>query len=63
MKTKNRLAVAREYQRQIAKLQAEREKLYRKALRELCMSDTNLAFDWFFNNPSGYGEFVEVIGK
>lgn len=60
---KSRLAIARQYQRLIAKLQREREKLYAKALRELKMQDTNLAFDWFFNDQQGKSEFLGVIGK
>jgi len=60
---RSRLAIAKEYQRQIAKLQREREKLYARALRELKMKDNNLTFDWFFNDQQGKGEFTGVIGK
>ena len=63
MKKHTRLQVAKEYQRSIAKLQRERERLYAKALRELKVHDTNLAFDWFFNDQQGQGEFLGVIGK
>jgi hypothetical protein len=61
MKTKSRLAIAKEYQRQIAKLQRERERLYRKAVRTLKFADTNQAFDWFFNDQQGTGGFLEVL--
>lgn len=60
---RTRLAVAKDYQKQIAKLQREREKLYAKALKELKINDTNLSFDWFFNDQSGIGEFVEKLKK
>lgn len=63
VRPRSRLVIARQYQRLIAKLQREREKLYAKALRELKMQDTNLSFDWFFNDQQGRGEFVGVIGK
>lgn len=58
-----RLQIAKDYQRRIAKLQREREKLYAKALRELNMVDRSLTWDWFFNDQSGHGEFVGVLGK
>lgn len=58
-----RLSIAKGYQKQITELQKEREKLYAKALRELKIHDTNLSFDWFFNDQSGSGEFVGVLGK
>ena len=60
-KKKSRLATAREYQRQIAKLQHERERLYKQALRELKLEDTNLAFDWFFNDQQGHNSFTESL--
>ena len=60
---RSRLAIAKDFQRQIAKLQREREKLYAKALRELDMVDRSLTWDWFFNDQSGHGEFVGVLGK
>ena len=63
MKKHTRLQVAKEYQRSIAKLQRERERLYAKALRELKTLDTNLAFDWFFNDQQGQGEFLGMLGK
>ena len=63
MKKHTRLQVAKEYQRSIAKLQRERERLYVKALRELKVHDTNLAFDWFFNDQQGQGEFLGMLGK
>lgn len=55
-----RMKVARAYQKQIAKLQREREKLYRKALRELKVQDNNDAWYWFFNDQQGISFFAEV---
>lgn len=63
-RTKSRLAIAKGYQREIAKLQKEREKLYAKALKELKIADTHWAWDWFFNDQQGQGVFTtEVLGK
>lgn len=56
-----RLSIAKQYQREIAKLQRERERLYKQALRELKLEDTNLAFDWFFNDQQGHNSFTESL--
>ena len=58
-----RLQTAREFQREIAYLQRERDKIYKKALKELKIADTNLAWNWFFNDQQGKGEFTGVLGK
>ena len=59
-----RLQIAKQYQRKIAGLQKERDKLYAKALKELKIADTHWAFDWFFNDQQGQGAFtMEVLGK
>lgn len=56
-----RLKLAKQYQRKIAKLQRERERLYKQALRELKLLDTTLAFDWFFNDQQGHNSFTESL--
>jgi mRNA-degrading endonuclease RelE of RelBE toxin-antitoxin system len=61
MKPKTRVAVAKDFQKQIYKLEREQERLYKKALRTLKMLDTNMAFDYFYNNQTGYNEFEEGL--
>lgn len=58
---KTRLAIAKGYQREIAKLQKEREKLYKKALRELKVKDDNYAWDYLFNDQQGTSRFLEGL--
>jgi phage shock protein A len=56
------VAIARKARREINKLQGERDKLYRKALKALSLPDTNWAFDYFYNSPNeGYSTFEEEI--
>lgn len=61
--SKNPLAVARDFQRQIAKLQAERERLYRKALRALKVEDNNAAWDYLMGNQCGYNSTFKESSK
>ena len=49
-KPKSRQQLAKEYQRQIAKLQREREKLYKQALRALKVKDDGYAYDYLMND-------------
>jgi hypothetical protein len=58
---KNPLMVAREYRRQIAKLQAEREHLYLKALVALKVVDDNYAWDYLMDNQCGFSTFEERL--
>jgi hypothetical protein len=57
----SRLAIARDFQKQIAKLQTEREKLYAKAIKKLKLKDNSEVFDWFFNDQQGTSKFVEGL--
>ncbi len=61
MKTKTKAQIAKDFQRQIAKLEAEQAKLYKQALRTLKMPDTAIAFDYFYNDPQGYNTFLEGL--
>ena len=61
MKIRTRLQVAREYRRQIAKLQAEREQLYLKALVALKVVDDNYAWDYLMDNQCGFSTFEERL--
>ena len=61
MRTRTLTQVARAYQRQIAKLQREREKLYLEALHKLKIPATNAAFDYFMNDQQGYSAFEESL--
>jgi len=59
--SKSRVVVAKEYQRQIAKLQAERERLYARALKALKVPDDNQAWDFLMGNQGGYNVFLEKL--
>jgi hypothetical protein len=54
-----RVMVARQFKQRIAKLQHEREKLFKQALRKLKIPDTNLAWDYFMNDLVGYSSLEE----
>jgi hypothetical protein len=56
--TTSRLSLAKAYQKQIADLEKEQEKLYKKALKALKLEDTTSAFDWFYNDQVGCSSFV-----
>lgn len=58
---KTRMQIAKDFQAQIAKLEAEQEKLYKKALRTLQIKDTGYSWDYFYNNISGYSSFLEEL--
>ena len=58
-----KLQIAKKCQREIAKLQRERDKLYAKALKELKIANTDLAFNWFYHDQQGEGEFTGVLSK
>ncbi len=53
--------IAKDFQKQIAKLEAEQEKLYKKALHTLKVEDTGYSWDYFFNNMPGYSSFLEGL--
>ena len=57
----SRATIAKGYQREIAKLQTQREKLYARALRTLKVKDDNSAFDYFFNDQQGLNSFTEGL--
>ena len=57
----HRVAIAKEFQRQIAKLQREREKLFKKAVRTLKVVNDNYAWDYFMNDQCGYSTFLERL--
>jgi mRNA-degrading endonuclease RelE of RelBE toxin-antitoxin system len=61
MKPKTRVAVAKDFQKQIYKLEREQDRLYKRALRTLRVPDTAAAFDYFYNNQTGYNEFEEGL--
>ncbi len=60
-KPKSRQQLAKEYQRQIAKLQREREKLYKQALRALKVEDDGYAYDYLMNDQGGHSTFLEGL--
>ena len=57
MKT-TRVQIAKDYQKQIAKLEREQNKLYAKAIKTLKVPDTTNAFDWFYNDQQGFSTFL-----
>ena len=60
MKKPSRLRIAQAARREITKLQAQRERVYAKALKDLNILDTSCAFDYFFNTPNeGYSKWEE----
>jgi mRNA-degrading endonuclease RelE of RelBE toxin-antitoxin system len=61
MKTNERVKIAKAFQKQINKLQREREKLFTKALRTLKVPDTNQAWDYLMNDQQGYSTFLEGL--
>lgn len=61
MKTKTKAQIAKRFQRQIAKLEAEQAKLYKQALRALKIKDTGYSFDYFMNDMQGYSSFLESL--
>ena len=61
MKKPTRLQIAKGYQREMAKLQTERDKIYARALRTLKVKDDNSAFDYFFNDQQGFNSFAEGL--
>ena len=58
---RSKAEIARDYQKQIAELEAMQEKLYRKALRALKVPDTAQAFDFMYNNQNGYSSWLEGL--
>lgn len=60
-KPKSRVAIAKDFQRQIAKLEAEQAKLYKQALRTLKIKDTGYSWDYFYNDMQGYSSFLESL--
>jgi len=60
-KPKSRQQLAKEYQREIARLQRAREKLYKQALRALKVKDDGYAYDYLMNDQCGYSFFLEGL--
>lgn len=56
-----RVAIARRYKKQMAKLQRERDRLYAKALKEVGRPDTTNAYDYFYNDQVGFSSFEEDL--
>jgi hypothetical protein len=59
--SKNPIVVAREYKRQIAKMQAKIDKLYYKALRTLGVSDGCDSWVYFRHDQQGFSSFEERL--
>ena len=53
MKSPSRLQIARAARKEIDKLQNQRERVYKKALKAVGMPDTTGSFDYFFNQANG----------
>ena len=61
MSEDRRVVIARRAQAEIAQLEKEQEKLYRKTLRRLRIADTSAAFDYFYANQCGISTFEEAL--
>ena len=61
MKTETKAQIAKRFQRQIAKLEAEQAKLYKQALRTLKIKDTGYSWDYFYNDQQGCSSFLEGL--
>jgi hypothetical protein len=58
-----RVTIAKRAQAEIAQLDKEREKIYRKTLRRLRIADTSAAFDYFYANQCGISAFEESLRR
>jgi hypothetical protein len=58
-----RVTIAKRAQAEIAQLEKEQQKLYRKVLRKLRILDTSPAFDYFYGNQCGYSTFEESLRR
>lgn len=60
-KISERLKIARQFKKQMADLEKQRDRLYIQAIRKLKVADTTTAFDWFYNDQVGFNSFEESL--
>jgi hypothetical protein len=58
---KTRVKIAQEFRAKIARLSAEQDKLYHRAIKALNVSDTTQAWDYLRGNTCGYSSFEELL--
>ena len=60
-KISERLKIARQFKKQMADLEKQRDKLFVQAIRKLNVLDTTTAFEYFYNDQVGFNSFEESL--